>query len=215
MSTAEHRRLTPAEYLAIEAASEIRHEFHDGEMFAMSGGSYWHNLVKDNFARALGNRLAARGCTVLTSDQRVKVDATGLYTYPDVVVFCGKPTFEDDIHYSATNPLLLAEVLSDSTEKYDRGVKFGHYRQLPSVEEYVVLAQDRVSIERYRRQRPGQAQISGPGRAESSGPGRAEAWILTAVTDPEGTIDFESLGISVPVAEVYAGVEFSSPSRRP
>jgi len=194
MSTAEKRRLTPAEYLAIEVASEGRHEFYDGEMFAMSGGSYWHNLVKDNLARALGNRLASRGCTVLTSDQRVKVDATGLYTYPDVVVFCGKPVFEDGVHYSAINPLVLAEVLSDSTEKYDRGVKFGHYRQLPSVEEFLVLAQDRVSVERERRQTAGD-----PG-----------SWLLTAVTDPAGTVDFESLGIAVPVAEIYSGVEFPS-----
>lgn len=192
MSTAEKRRLTPAEYLAIEVASEGRHEFHDGEMFAMNGGSYWHNLVKDNLARALGNRLSGRGCTVLTSDQRVKVDATGLYTYPDVVVFCGKPVFEDGVHYSAVNPLVLAEVLSDSTEKYDRGVKFGHYRQLASVEEYLVLAQDRVCVERYRRQTAGD-----PG-----------SWLLTAVTDPAGTVDFESLGVAVPVAEIYAGVEF-------
>lgn len=158
----------------------------------MSGGSYWHNLVKDNLAHAIRNRLAGRGCTVLTSDQRVKVDATGLYTYPDVVVFCGKPVFEDGVHYSAVNPLVLAEVLSDSTEKYDRGVKFGHYRQLPSVEEYLVLAQDRVSVERYRRQTAGD-----PG-----------SWLLIAVTDPAGTVDFDSLGVAVPVAEIYAGVEF-------
>lgn len=192
MSTAEKRRLTPAEYLALEVASQGRHEFHAGEMFAMSGGSYWHNLVKDNLAHAVRNRLAGRGCTVLTSDQRVKVDATGLYTYPDVVVFCGKPVFEDGIHYSAVNPLVLAEVLSDSTEKYDRGVKFGHYRQLPSVQEFLVLAQDRVSVERYRRQTAGD-----PG-----------SWLLTAVSDPAGTVDFESLGIAVPVAEIYASVEF-------
>jgi Uma2 family endonuclease len=161
-------------------------------MFAMGGGSYWHNLVKDNLARGLGNRLASRGCTVLTSDQRVKVDATGLYTYPDVVVFCGKPTFEDGVHYSAINPLVLAEVLSDSTEKYDRGIQFGHYRQLPSVQEYLVLAQDRVSVERYRRQTAGDPS----------------SWVLIAVTDPAGIVEFESLGISVPVAEIYAGVEF-------
>jgi Uma2 family endonuclease len=192
MSTAEKRRLTPAEYLALEVASQGRHEFYAGEMFAMSGGSYWHNLVKDNLAHAVRNRLAGRGCTVLTSDQRVKVDATGLYTYPDVVVFCGKPVFEDGIHYSAVNPLVLAEVLSDSTEKYDRGVKFGHYRQLPSVQEFLVLAQDRVSVERYRRQTAGD-----PG-----------SWLLTAVSDSAGTVDFESLGIAVPVAEIYASVEF-------
>jgi Uma2 family endonuclease len=192
MSTAEQRRLIPAEYLAIEVASERRHEFYAGEMFAMGGGSYWHNLVKDNLAHSIRNCLADRRCTVLTSDQRVKVDATGLYTYPDAVVFCGQPVFEDDVHYSATNPLVLAEVLSDSTERYDRGVKFGHYRRLPSVEEYLLLAQDRISVERYRRQ--------------STADGGA--WILTAVTDPAGAVEIESLGISVPVAEIYADVDF-------
>lgn len=192
MSTAEQRRLIPAEYLAIEVASERRHEFYAGEMFAMGGGSYWHNLVKDNLAHSIRNCLADRRCTVLTSDQRVKVDATGLYTYPDVVVFCGQPVFEDDVHYSATNPLVLAEVLSDSTERYDRGVKFGHYRRLPSVEEYLLLTQDRISVERYRRQ--------------STADGGA--WILTAVTDPAGAVEIESLGISVPVAEIYADVDF-------
>lgn len=192
MSTAEQRRLIPAEYLAIEVASERRHEFYAGEMFAMDGGSYWHNLVKDNLAHSIRNCLADRRCTVLTSDQRVKVDATGLYTYPDAVVFCGQPVFEDDVHYSATNPLVLAEVLSDSTERYDRGVKFGHYRRLPSVEEYLLLAQDRISVERYRRQ--------------STADGGA--WILTAVTDPAGAVEIESLGISVPVAEIYADVDF-------
>jgi Uma2 family endonuclease len=129
MSTAENRRLTAAEYLALEAAADIRHEFLDGEMFAMSGGSLWHNLVKDNFAHALRNRLGGRGCRVVTSDQRIKVDATGLYTHPDVLVFCGPPEMEDGVHHTLTNPLLVVEVLSDSTEKYDRGLKFGHYRR--------------------------------------------------------------------------------------
>ncbi len=208
MSTAEKRHVTPAEYLAIEVASEQRHEFFDGEMFAMSGGSYWHNLVKDNLAHAIRNRLGTRQCTVLTSDQRVKVNATGLYTYPDCVVFCGPPAFEDGVHYSATNPLVLAEVLSESTERYDRGAKFRHYRQLPSLEEYLLLAQDRVSVERYRRQ---SASVD-------------SAWTLTAVADAGGTVEIESLGISVPVAEIYANVEFPTaplppeshePHRRP
>ena len=201
MSTATKRRLTPAEYLALEVASDVRHEFFGGEMFAMSGGSYWHNLVKDNLARGLGNRLAGRACTVLTSDQRVKVDATGLYTYPDIVVFCGKPVFEDGVNDTAVNPLLVAEVLSDSTEKYDRGVKFGHYRRLPSVQEYLLLCQDRVSVECYRRQ-------------ADNDPG---SWLLTAVTDPAGVVEITSLGISVPVAEIYASVEFppASPPQSP
>jgi Uma2 family endonuclease len=197
MSTAEKRRLTAAEYLALEAAADVRHEFFDGEMFAMSGGSLWHNIIKDNFAHAIRNRLAGRGCRVVTSDQRLKVDATGLYTYPDVLVFCGPPLMEDGVHHTLTNPLLVIEVLSDSTEKYDRGVKFGHYRRLTTLREYVLVAQDRYSVEAYER-RPDEADL----------PGSVDHWLLTAATDPAAAIQLGSLGVSVPLAEIYDGVEF-------
>jgi len=109
MPTAEKRRLTVAEYLAIDSTSEIRHEFLDGKIFAMSGGSLWHNLIKDNFARAVANRLSGGTCRVVTSDQRLKVDATGLYTYPDVLVFCGPPVMEDGVHHTLTNASLGAK----------------------------------------------------------------------------------------------------------
>lgn len=192
MSTAAKRRLTPAEYLEIEEAAEVRHEFFDGEMFAMSGGTLWHNLVKDNFAFAIRNQLGDRGCYVLTSDQRVKVDATGLYTYPDVVICCEKPQFEDDVYYSLTNPQVIIEVLSTSTETYDRGRKFGHYRTLPSLQEYLLIAQDRISIERYARQQDD-----------------PNAWTLTSVEDPAATVPLSFLGVNVAVSAIYANVEFS------
>lgn len=200
MSTAEKRRLTPAEYLALESAADVRHEFLDGEMFAMSGGSLWHNLIKDNFARALGNRLSGRGCRVVTSDQRLKVDATGLYTYPDVIVFCGPPVMEDGVHHTLTNPLLVVEVLSDSTEKYDRGLKFGHYRRLPTLREYVVVAQDRTSVEAFLRRAD-----------EPDAAGNVDHWLLSAATDPSAAIHLGSLDVSVPLAEIYDGVEFPAP----
>jgi Uma2 family endonuclease len=200
MSTAEKRRLTAAEYLAIEAAADIRHEFFDGEMFAMSGGSLWHNIIKDNFARALGNRLAGRGCRVVTSDQRLKVDATGLYTYPDVLVFCGPPVMEDGVHHTLTNPLLVVEVLSDSTEKYDRGIKFGHYRRLATLREYVLVAQDRFSVEAYLRR---------PDAADAAA--HVDQWLLSAATDPAATISLGALDVAVPLAEIYDGVEFPRP----
>lgn len=202
MSTAEKRRLTAAEYLAIEAAADVRHEFFDGEMFAMSGGSLWHNIIKDNFAFALRNRLTGRGCRVVTSDQRLKVDATGLYTYPDVLVFCGPPVMEDGVHHTLTNPLLVVEVLSDSTEKYDRGIKFGHYRRLATLREYVLVAQDRFSVEAYLRQ---------PDGADAAA--RVDQWLLSVATDPAATIGLGSLDVSVPLTEIYDGVEFPKPGR--
>lgn len=195
MSTAEKRRLTAAEYLAIESTGEIRHEFLDGEMFAMSGGSLWHNLIKDNFARAVANRLAGGTCRVVTSDQRLKVDATGLYTYPDVLVFCGPPVMEDGVHHTLTNAILVAEVLSDSTEKYDRGIKFGHYRRLDTLQEYLLIAQDRFSVEVFQRQDAGSNAGS-------------DAWLLSAAAEREAEVRLSSLGITVPLTEIYAGVEF-------
>lgn len=203
MSTAEKRRLTAADYLAIEASADVRHEFFDGEMFAMSGGSLWHNIIKDNFARALGNRLEGRGCRVVTSDQRLKVDATGLYTYPDVLVFCGPPVLEDGVHHTLTNPLLVVEVLSDSTEKYDRGIKFGHYRRLATLQEYVLVAQDRFSVEAYLR-RP---EVPDTG-VHPDTKAHAAQWLLSVAADPASTIGLGSLDVSVPLAEIYDGVEF-------
>lgn len=196
MSTAEKRRLTAAEYLAIESTSEIRHEFLDGEMFAMSGGSLWHNLIKDNFARAVANRLSGGTCRVVTSDQRLKVNATGLYTYPDVLVFCGPPVMEDGVHHTLTNASLVAEVLSNSTEKYDRGLKFSHYRRLDTLQEYLLIAQDRFSVEVFQRQDAG---------SSSAG---SDAWLLSAAAEREAEVRLSSLGITVPLAEIYAGVEF-------
>jgi len=197
MSTAEKRLLTAEEYLAFEATTDVRHEFHDGEMFAMGGGTLWHNLIKDNCAHSIRKRIEGRGCRVVTSDQRVKVDATGLYTYPDVVVFCGAATMEDGIHHTLTNPLLIVEVLSESTEKYDRGIKFGHYRRLATLREYMLVAQDRLSVEVFLRQ---------PGETDPEGNG--DNWMLSTAAAPNSSIHLGTLGISVPLAELYDGVEF-------
>jgi len=203
MSTAEKRRLTPQEYLAIDEASEIRHEFLDGEIFAMSGATFWHTLIKDNLSQALRNKLAAKNandCYVLTSDQRVKVSATGLYTYPDILICCGEPVFDEEIRNTLVNPQVLIEVLSESTEWYDRGAKFGHYRQLASVQEYLLIAQDRPCVERYVRE---------PTAGDS--PPAANRWVLTAVTDAAGSLLLESVGVEVTLADIYDRVVFPPP----
>ena len=203
MSTAEKRRLTPQEYLAIDEASEIRHEFLDGEIFAMSGATFWHTLIKDNLSQALRNKLAAKDandCYVLTSDQRVKVSATGLYTYPDILICCGEPVFDEEICNTLVNPRVLIEVLSESTERYDRGAKFGHYRQLASVQEYLLIAQDRPCVERYVRE---------PAAGDS--PPAADRWVLTAVTDAAGSLLLESVGVEVTLADIYDRVVFPPP----
>jgi Uma2 family endonuclease len=191
MSTVS-KHISPQEYLAIERRAETRSEYLRGEMFAMSGASYEHTLIKDNLARETGNQLKGSSCRVLTSDMRVKVDATGLYTYPDVTIVCGKPELEDQSFDTLLNPLVVVEVLSDSTEKYDRGAKFGHYRQVPSLHEYVLVSQDRPLLERFVRQADG-------------------SWNLVTFEDAAGSFVFASISVEVPLAEIYAGVVFPQP----
>jgi Uma2 family endonuclease len=187
MSAAPQPLLSPQEYLARERRAEFRSEFYRGEMFAMAGATYEHTLIKDNLAHEAGNQLKNSPCKVLTSDLRVKVDATGLYTYPDIVVVCDDAQFEDDQFDTLLNPRALVEVLSDSTEKYDRGDKARHYRQISSLQEYILVAQDRALVERYARQPDG-------------------TWLLTEFSDSGGVFTFASVPAAVPMAEIYRGV---------
>lgn len=152
MSAEPQRRLTVEEYLALERESETRHEYLDGEIFAMSGASREHNLIGTNLVAALHPQLKQHGCEQYANDMRVRIPATGLYTYPDVVAVCGEPRFEDDERETLLNPNLVVEVLSPSTEDYDRGRKFAHYRSVPSLQVYLLVAQDRAHVEVFTRQ---------------------------------------------------------------
>ena len=188
MSTQPKPYLTTAEYLEIERQSEIKHEYFAGEMFAMSGASEEHILIVGNIHAGIHQQLKGRPCKVYASDMRVKVDATGLYTYPDVVAVCGKAEFEDDEVDTLLNPMLVVEVLSDSTEAYDRGKKFEHYRSVPSVCEYLLIAQDRYHAERYVRLDDGR-------------------WALSEFQGLEGEIELSSIGCTISLADIYDKVE--------
>lgn len=179
--------LTPEEYLAIERRAEIRSEYLDGEMFAMTGGSRNHNLIVLNIGRELSLQLKKRPCEVYASDQRVRVPATGLYTYPAVVVVCDEPQFEDEELETLLNPTLLIEVLSRTTEAYDRGKKFEHYQTIPSLTEYLLVSQDSFRVEQYLRQ-------------------ENNRWLFTAVTGFERTIALPSIQCELLLAEVYVKV---------
>ncbi len=197
MSTAPTRRLTPQEYLAQERLAEFRSEYLRGEVFAMAGASYEHTLIKDNLAGETRSQLKSGPCRVLTSDMRVKVDATGLYTYPDIAIVCDEPQFEDAAVDTLLNPQAIVEVLSDSTEKYDRGAKFGHYRQVPTLQEYILVAQDRPLVERYVRQADG-------------------SWLLTVFDQPSQVFAFASVAVQIPLTEIYRGVKLAgSPASTP
>lgn len=144
--------LTPEEYLAIERKADFKSEYYNGEMFAMAGASREHKLIVSSLIRLLGNQLLERDCNVYPSDMRIKIIKTGKYTYPDVAVVCGKELFEDDHKDTLLNPAIIIEVLSDSTEAYDRGKKFENYQHVDSLREYILVSQEPYRIEQYVRQ---------------------------------------------------------------
>jgi len=189
MSTAK-KLASPEEYLRIDRAAETKSQFYDGEIFAMAGESRKHNLIVANLIGELRSLLKNSLCQVYPSDMRVMVEASGLYTYPDVVVVCDHPKFLDDQDDTLLNPILLIEVLSDSTADYDRGRKFEHYRRLGSLQEYILVAQDKVHVERFRRQLQNE-------------------WNLWETNDIEARLDLQSAAGSLPLAEIYAKVELS------
>ena len=181
---------TPDEYLAIERAAAHRSEFLDGRIVAMSGGSRNHSLITAQLIRLLGNQLDGRPCEVHGSDMRVKVADQGLYTYPDVTAVCGQPQFEDAHGDTLLNPTVIFEVLSPTTEAYDRGEKFARYRRLPTLMDYVLVAQDRPRIERFTRD--------------------GDDWVLTAFDGLEATVALASVGCGVRLGDVYAKVRWGA-----
>lgn len=143
--------LSPGEYLAFERSSDQRHEYADGETFPMAGGTREHSLTSVNIAGELRDALLDRPCEVHGSDMRIKIQATGRYLYPDASVVCGPPVFEDATRDTLLNPVVVVEVLSDSSEAYDRGDKFAHYRTIETLQEYVLASQKEARIEHFRR----------------------------------------------------------------
>ena len=190
-SAATKIRFTPQEYLALERKSETRNEYYNGEIFAMAGASREHNLTVANLLRDIGNQLEDRPCESYPSDMRVSIEATGLYTYPDVSVVCGEPRFQDREVDTLLNPTVIVEVLSPSTEAYDRGDKFRHYRRIDSLREFVLISQDRMMVERYTRQ--------------------GKDWVLSDMTDPDQVLKLESIGCQIPLDRIYAKIKFPEP----
>ena len=179
--------LTPQEYLEIERRAEYKSEYFDGEMFAMAGASPAHNEITLNVASEIHSQLKKRPCYVYANDVRVKISATELYTYPDIVALCGPPRFEDNQKDTLLNPTVIIEVLSDSTEAYDRGKKFQHYRTLESLQEYVLISQQECRVEHYVRQ---------PGNQ----------WTLTEIHDLAEVIQLSSIQCQLALADIYEKV---------
>lgn len=154
-----------AEFVAFEAASDTKHEFINGDVYAMAGGTIEHGALAIAVATGLSNALRDRRCRVLSSDVRVRAKATGMSTYPDVTVVCGAVEVDSDDPHGVLNPTLVVEVLSDSTEAHDRGSKAAHYRRIPSLREYVLVSQREPLIEVYRRNERNRWELVSEARA--------------------------------------------------
>ncbi|MET0754046.1 MAG: Uma2 family endonuclease [Pyrinomonadaceae bacterium] len=190
MSAIPQTKFTPEEYLEYERNSDEKHEYLEGEIFAMSGAKRNHNIIAWNIGDELKQKLKGRNCEAYPADTRVFVPETGLYTYPDLVVVCGEPKFQDSVSDTLLNPVLLIEVFSDSTEGYDRGKKFQNYRAIESLQEYVLVAQDEARIEKYVK--------SGDG-----------FWVLSDAVGIKAEIKFDSIDCIIALKEVYDKIDFT------
>ncbi len=191
MSAIPKTKLTSAEYLEFERKSEERHEYFDGEIFAMSGAKRNHNKITTNLSGLVWQHLKGKNCENYSNDMRVFVPETGLYTYPDLVIVCGEPIFQDDVFDTLLNPILLIEVLSDSTEGYDRGKKFQHYRSIESLQEYILVSQNEARVEKYVRHGDG-------------------FWLLSEAVGIDSEIEFSSIECKIALAEVYDKIDFAA-----
>ncbi|HSJ02370.1 MAG TPA: Uma2 family endonuclease [Verrucomicrobium sp.] len=182
---------TPEEYYALERQTEEKNEYFQGEIFAMSGSTTRHARIGTNLLGELHASLKGKRCTPLNGDQRIKVSASGLRTYPDASVFCGPMEYdpEDSQRDTATNPTMLFEVLSDSTEGYDRGRKSENYRKIVSLQAYALISQDRPHIELFERQED-------------------EHWRLTEASGTTASLALACIGVNLRLEDVYSGVEF-------
>ncbi len=181
--------LSPEAYLELERKAEFKSEYYKGEVFAMSGARRNHVVLTHRFASLLSDALVERGCVTLPTDMRVHIPTSGLYTYPDIAVVCGEEEYLDDTFDTLLNPVLLVEVLSESTEDYDRGRKFAFYRQIPSLREYVLVAQDRKAVEAHRLN-------------------ERDNWELFEASGDGASLTLESVGVRVELDTLYRQVRF-------
>jgi len=189
MPARQNIQITTEEYLRTERESDTKSEYLNGDIFSMAGASRAHNQITSNLVVALAGRLSERPCSVYVSDMKVrtKTRETDKYSYPDVVVTCGDESFEDDNSDVLLNPLVIIEVLSESTEAYDRGLKFFHYQLIPSLRDYLLVNQDYCRVEHYQRRDDNQ-------------------WVYSEYHDLEDKVEISTLNCSVSITEIYRRV---------
>jgi len=192
MAAQPNPTLSEQEYLDLERAAEFRSEYWFGTVLAMAGGSERHSLISVSLSSELRQHLKHRGCRVYSSDMRLGISPNGLYFYPDVMAVCGEPAFADARRDVLLNPSVIVEVLSPSTETYDREKKSWHYRRLESVRELVLVSQESPVIECYHRT-------------------SNQEWLLRTMEGMDASLRLDSLDLAIPFAEIYANVVFDSP----
>lgn len=183
---------TPEEYIEFERQSEFRHEYIDGEIYEMAGANKRHNIISANIMRSLGIQLFELDCNVYGSDMRVKITATEKYTYPDVVAICGEEVFEDETEDTLLNPMLIIEVLSKSTEAYDRGGKFEFYQTIESFQEYVLISQEPFRVEQFVRK-------------------NANEWTYFEFRKAEEIVKLTSINCELVLADIYYKIQQKFP----
>jgi Uma2 family endonuclease len=193
MSAQPRPRITPEEYLELDRAAEYRSEYYNGEMFAMAGGTNNHALLIGATYAAIRPVARARGCRVYVSEMRLRVQSGRLHAYPDVMVICGNPVFIDTRDDTVTNPVLIVEVLSKSTEALDRGLKSTQYRTIETLREYVIVSQWEPRVEVFRRR-------------------SAQEWLMTEYAGLDAVCALESLECQIPLAAIFEDVEFAAAS---
>jgi Uma2 family endonuclease len=183
-------KLTEEQYLAIERAAEFRSEFLNGEMFAMAGGTQQHNRLQGNLFTEIHMLLRGTPCEVFSSDQRLKVLSSGFYTYPDLCVVCGPRDPANDYKDVIVDPIVICEVLSPSTEVYDRGLKFQRYRTIESLKDYILVDQNKMRIEQFTRQ-------------------QGDLWTFRDYQRPDEGLTIDSISVSIPLHLIYDRTELS------
>jgi Uma2 family endonuclease len=178
----------PEKYLEMERLSETRHEYAEGEIYAMAGGNRRHNGISANVIRLLGTGLLERDCTVYGSDMRIKIPAVEKYTYPDIVAVCGEETFEDEIEDTLLNPTLIVEVLSKSTEAYDRGAKFEYYQTIESFQEYILITQEPFRVEQFVRK-------------------ESNVWTYFEFRKPDDVVKLNSIDCEISLRDIYHKIQ--------
>ncbi len=188
MSVPVTKTLTPAEYLEIERTAPFKSEYYGGEMFAMAGTSLEHNIIATNLIASVANFLKGKSCKILASEMRVHAPKNSLYTYPDALIFCGKPELQDKEFDTLLNPSVIFEILSSSKKTYDRGDKFKLYRDIPSLSEYILISSENVGVEIFRRQ-------------------PNDNWVLSEYQSIQDSFMIEKIGYKLKLSELYDGVE--------